>query len=121
MKECDFKKGEDYWYVFIPVTAINLQNVKIEKVYLEEISENGFDFKVYRYENGKEFLTLNIRIEKNDTEDYSNIFHIDEQEKAEMYWAKEFFKNFKPVHGIEFCEFINLYNKIQKEYPEWIL
>lgn len=113
--------GNTYWYVYIPKITINLQNVKLEKVYLDLIDDDRYVFTVYRYEKNKEFLTLDLVVEKNDTKTYKNIFLLDEKEEAEMFWTREFFKNFKQIHGIDFSHFVGLYKKVQKEHPEWIL
>lgn len=117
----DLEMNKDYWYVFVPISAINLQTVKLEKVFLEILSEEKTMFRVYRYEESNEFLTVSISLDHTETKEYPNIFPIEQKDEAEQYWAKEFFKNFKTINGVEFSNFVELYKKIQYEHPEWII
>lgn len=123
LHETDFEINKDYWYVFIPKISINPQNVKMEKVILSSMDEYNFTFNVYRYneQTNEEFPTLDFVIEKNDKKEYPSFFTFDKKEDAEMFWAKEFFKNFKPIHGIEFVDFLDIYKKMQRKHPEWII
>lgn len=115
--------NQHYWFVFVPQSAINLQTVKLEKLFLEEIdSDEGIPhFRVVRTDGSDEFLTVSLTLEPDENSGYPRLFPIDQRAEAEMVWAKYFFKNFQEINGIEFSDFVKLYKKIQIENPEWIL
>ena len=116
----DLKDGDYYWYVFVPTTAINLQIVKLEKIVLENLSSELSTFRVVKNDGVEEYLTVSMIIEPENGK-YQNMFPINQKDEAELLWAKEFFKNFEEINGVEFCKFVDLYKKIQKEKPEWII
>ena len=111
-------EDEMYWYVYVPPKGINLQVVKMEKLLLEKMDTENPLFKVMREEYGNGFSTIGVELED---EEYEHLFYLDQKDDAEKLWAKEFFKNFNDVYGMEFSEFVVLYKKIQDEYPEWII
>lgn len=85
---------------------------------VEKLDKENPIFKVMRGGYEDSFSTVAIELEDGD---YKNLFYIDQKDDAEKMWAKEFFKNFNDIHGMEFSEFITLYKRIQDEHPEWII
>lgn len=111
-------EGSLYWYVYVSPKGLNLQSVRLEVIRLEKLNNDDCDFKVIRKGGDNIFPTVAIRLED---EDYANLFHITQKDLAEKVWAKEFFKNFSYIHGMEFSDFVTLYRRIQTEHPEWII
>ncbi len=118
VNKSDLKENELYWYVYIPPGGINLQVVKMEMLMVEKLHPVEPVFKVMRGGYEDNFATVGIELED---EDYANLFYLNQKDDAEKLWAKEFFKNFNNIHGMEFSDFVTLYKRIQVEHPEWII
>jgi|SaaInlStandDraft_4_1057021.scaffolds.fasta_scaffold20813_6 hypothetical protein len=115
----ELKEQEYYWYVFVPAPALNLQNVRLEKIRFATYKQNT-GFIVVRNDADGDYLTTSISITPEDDE-YSHIFPLDQRDEAELLWAREMFKNFEENNGIPFVDFVKLYKRIQVEKPEWII
>jgi hypothetical protein len=114
----DIKVGELMLYVFIPTNALNLQSVKLEQVYVYEVAVDGPKFKIAHLEGNSFYQGVSVEITEDDAH---KLFYHSDKEEAEVVWVKEFIKHFKATNGISMAQFINLYRKVQDEYPEWIL
>jgi hypothetical protein len=120
IKPSDLVPHNYYWYVFIP-TYTAVQTIKLEKVFLVDLlQDKSATFRTVKFDksDNMEFLTVYIDIPP---ANYNYLFKIQDKEIAEKLWAKEFFKNFESINGIDFSHFIELYKKIQIENPEWLI
>ncbi len=118
MQKSDLEEGAIYWYVYVPPKCINLQVARLEKLYLDKMTDDIPSFRVLRENNGEEFLTLNMIVED---ENFVFLFPFDKKDDAEKIWAREFFLSFRDAYGLEFSHFVTLYKRIQDEHPEWII
>ncbi len=118
MQKSDLREGEVYWYVYVPPKGINLQVVRLEKLYLDKIIDDIPSFRVLREFNGEGILTVGMVVED---DRFKYLFPLTEKDDAEKVWAREFFLSFRDILGIEFSHFVTLYKRIQDEHPEWII
>lgn len=118
MKKENVLESEIYWFVFVPVTGINLQTVRLERLFVEHIKDGEPLFKIIRGEGDNEFLSVGIVLEEHD---YDRLFEFNNKAAAERRWTKEFFKHFKKINGIEIAEFISHYKQLESENPEWLI
>ena len=58
------QKDKDYWYVFLPQSAINLQTVKLEKVYLETLKDDDIFKTKIELQKARVFIGLPTRKKK---------------------------------------------------------
>lgn len=104
-----------YWYIYQGGGKCQLLNVindeTLEKDIFQVVVDNG----------QKSFNSIPIKIDTDENGFYSNLFENIDKENAEIMWVYNFVKNFKDNTLVEYPNFLNLYSKLQNEYPDLVL